>query len=104
MDVEATRINCLTAGRPTGAMVPISFDSDREILDAALPAIGLTAPADARVLWIRNTLHLAEVECSAAYWEEARGRADLEIVSERRDLVFDTQGNFVPFEPALAAS
>ncbi len=103
MDVEATRINCLTAGRPTGAMVPISFDSDREILDAALPAIGLTAPADARVIWIRNTLHLAEVECSAAYWEEARERADLEIISERRELVLDTQGNFVPFEPALAA-
>ena len=86
-----------------GAMVPISFDSDRELLDAALPAIGLTAPVDARVLWIRNTLHLAEVECAAAYWDEAQEREDLEIVSERRGIVFDVEGNFVPFEPALAA-
>ena len=103
MDVAATRTNCLTAGRPMGAMIPISFDSDRELLDTALPAIGLTAPVDARVLWIPNTLHLAEVECSAAYWDEAQQREDLEIVSDRREFVFGAEGNFVPFEPALAA-
>lgn len=103
MDVEATRVNCLTAGRPMGAMVPISFDSDRELLEASLPLAGLTDPRDARVLWIRDTLHLAEVECSAAYWDEASERQDLEIISGRRDFVFDSSGNFVPFEPALSA-
>lgn len=103
MDVEATRVNCLTAGRPMGAMVPISFDTDRQLLDASLPAIGLTRPEDARVLWIRNTLLVAEVECSAAYWDEAREREDLEIISERRKFVFDATGNFVPFEPAMSA-
>ena len=54
---------------------------------------GLTEPPDARIVWIRNTLDLAEVECSQAYLEEARARPDLEILTEPRDLPFDSAGN-----------
>ena len=35
---------------------------------------------DAKLLWIRDTLHLAEVECGEAYLAEARSRPDLEIL------------------------
>ena len=58
-----------------------------------LSQIGLTEPPEAKLLWIRNTLDLAEVECSAAYLNEARGRDDLEILSDPRPLPFDTGGN-----------
>jgi len=93
MNVTATRINCLTGGHPTAAMLPLDYASDREILDAALPTIGLTDPPHARFLWIRNTLDVREVECSEAYLEEARGRSDLDVVAEPRPLPFDAQGN-----------
>ena len=92
MDVDATRTNCLTGGHVTGAMIPIHYRTDREILDAALPIIGLTAPIDAKLMWIRNTLEVAEVECSSAYFDEARTRDDLEIVSDPRPLPFDASG------------
>ena len=59
------------------------------MFDAALSVIGLTQPPDARVMWIRDTLHLAEVECSAAYWAEAQGRSDLTVLTEPRELGFD---------------
>ena len=55
--------------------------------------IGLRSPAEARILWIRNTLQLAEAECSATFLEEAGSRPDLEIVSELRPLPFDGEGN-----------
>ncbi len=55
-------------------MLPLDFETDREMLDAALPTIGLAEPPDAKLLWIDNTLDLAEVECSAAYLDEARAR------------------------------
>ena len=42
-------------GTAAGAMIPIHYGTDREVLDAALPLIGLTDPPDARLLWIRNT-------------------------------------------------
>ena len=97
-DVNATRINCLTGGTTSGAMLPLNYDTARELLDVALPSIGLIEPVDSRILWIRNTLQLAEVECSAAYWNEAQEREDLDVTTEKRDFEFDSDGNFVPFE------
>jgi hypothetical protein len=93
IDPVKTRINCLTSGNVAACMLPCDFETDQEILDAALPTIGLTAPIDAKILWIRNTLALAEVECSQKYWNEARERSDLEVLTELRELPFDASGN-----------
>lgn len=92
MDNYATRTNCLTGGASVGAMIPVHFASDREVLDAMLPLIGLTDPPDARLMWIANTLDVSELECSVAYLDEARDRDDLEILSDPRPLPFDDQG------------
>jgi uncharacterized protein (DUF362 family) len=97
MDVQATRINALTGGHPTAAMLPLDYPTDREILDAALPTIGLAEPPDARLMWIHNTLDVAEVECSVAYMEEAQRRGDLEIVVPPRPLPLDREGNLPRF-------
>ena len=103
IDLRITKINCLTGGHPTGAMLPVHYDTERETLDAALSVVGLVQPPEARILWIRDTLHLAEVECSAGYWNEAQSRGDLEVLTDPREIVIDAEGNFVSFEPALAA-
>jgi hypothetical protein len=93
VNVEITRINCLTAGHAPAAMLPLDYANDRAAIEAALPTIGLTSPENAKMLWIKNTLELGEVECSAAYLEDARKRADLEILTAPRPLVFDAAGN-----------
>lgn len=95
-DWKITKINCLTGGHPTGAAIPAHYETDREVLAHALSTVGLVEPPEARVLWIRDTLHLAEVECSAAYLSQARERADLEILTPLRPLPFDAEGNLVP--------
>jgi hypothetical protein len=92
-DVKITRINCLTGGHPTAAMLPLDYSTDREILDNALPTIGLTDPPHAKLMWAHNTLEVAEVECSVAYLDEARQRKDLEIVQDPRPLPLDSAGN-----------
>ena len=103
-NVEITRINCFTGGHAVGAMTPVDYETDREILTRALPTIGLTEPQDAKLMWIRNTLEVAEVECSAAYWDEAQGRDDLEILSEVRPLPFDEQGHLPDMETLKIAA
>ena len=55
--------------------------------------IGLGEPPEARLLWIRNTLDLTEVECSSAYREQTRRRDDLEILTGLRPLPLDPAGN-----------
>jgi len=92
-DFEITRLNAIVATHVSGAMPPLDYETDREILDLALGAIGLVEPADAKLLWIRNTLELSEMECSAAYLEEARTRDDLEILTDPRPLPLDADGN-----------
>ena len=74
MDVHATRTNALTGGHGTAAMIPLDYETDAEILNRALVSVGLTQPQNAKLLWIKNTLELAEVECSSAFLPEARER------------------------------
>jgi hypothetical protein len=93
VDQQVTLTNCLTGGHATAAMTPVHFVSDQELLIQVLPQIGLTEPDDAKVMWIRNTLELAEVECSAAYLSEVRDRDDLELLTDPRPFEFDTSGN-----------
>ncbi len=97
MDKHKTWTNALTSGHMSCVMAPLDYETDREILDAALPTIGLTEPPDAKILWIKNTLELTEVECSAAYFSEARERDEIEVISPLRDLPLDAAGNLPIF-------
>lgn len=95
MDKHYTRTNCLTAGHVTAAMLPLDYETDREMLAAALGAIGYVKPENAKLMWIRNTLDVAEVECSAAYLPQIRERIDLEMIKPPRALPFEANGNLV---------
>ena len=92
-DLAPMRLNALISGHVSAAMIPLDYETDREMLEAALSTIGMAAPPDAKLLWIHNTLRLGEVECSAAYLDEARDRDDLEILIEPHELPFDAAGH-----------
>ena len=96
-DAKATRLNCLAAGMPTLAAAPIDFETDREILDAALTLIGLNVPEKARIVWIRNTSCIVEFECSEPYLEEVQHWKDLSVLSPLHPLDFDPHGNLRDF-------
>jgi hypothetical protein len=96
MNYRATVINCLTAGYPEGAFTPVHFDSDREVLDAALAIIGQRGPEEARVLRIRNTLTVDELEVSEACLAEP-AQTRFTRAGPPRPLTFDAAGNL----PAL---
>jgi hypothetical protein len=96
MNYRATVINCLTAGYPEGAYLPVQFETDREVLDAALAIIGTRSAEEARVLRIRNTLHVEEIEVSEACLDVREGRTDLTPLEAPRAVAFDTQGNLAP--------
>ncbi len=93
MDYAATRLNCVTAGHPTGAMLPIWYDTDREVVEAALATIGRTPPEQAKVLHITDTLHLTELLASEAYAPAFAGRPDLKVLSGPEPMRFDDAGN-----------
>ena len=93
MDTYATRTNCLTGGHATGAMPPLDYETDREMLEHAYQVVGLVDPEESRLLWIHNTLEVTELECSAAYWEQAKEADNLEILSDPRPMPVGDDGN-----------
>ncbi|MDX1926096.1 MAG: [Fe-S]-binding protein [Pirellulaceae bacterium] len=93
MDMQLVRMNCITAGHITAAMIPLDFPSDLEALRIGCQLAGYIEPDRVPILWITDTLHLEEVECSEAYWQAARERADLKILREPTPLAFDANGD-----------
>ncbi len=98
LDRRATATNALTALSLQGAKVPISFDSDREALAAALASLPGAAPGRARVARIRDTLSLEWLEVSEALAAELAGRADLELFGPATPWEFDPAGNLPPLD------
>ena len=93
VDQVKTRINCITGGHPTGGMMPMVFDTDREVIEAALSTVGLVEPQDSRVIQITNTLHVGELLVSEAYQSRFAERPDLTVVSGPSPMEFDADGN-----------
>jgi hypothetical protein len=96
MNYRATVINCLTAGYPEGAFIPVHFETDREVIEAALAIVGLRSPEEARVLHIRNTLVLEELDASGACLSEP-SQTSFSVLGQPRPMEFDEKGNL----PAL---
>jgi len=97
MDYRATVINCVTAAHPEGAVTPVYYETDREVIDAALSTIGLQPPEECRVVRIKNTLHVGEVHVSETCRADIAGRADVEILGGDHELAFDSSDNLLPF-------
>ena len=92
---NAAGINCMTGNAPSGAAVPVHFPTDRECLDQALTTVGFVAPEKARVLRIRDTLHLGELLVSEAYGREVEARADLSMLEGPSDMTFDERDDLL---------
>jgi hypothetical protein len=96
MNYRATVINCLTAGYPEGATLPVYFDTDREVLDAALAIIGTRESQDARVMRIRNTMHLQDIEISEPCLQEPSRATTFAVQGTAQALRLNPDGNLPP--------
>lgn len=97
INYQAMYMNTITGISLEKAAVPMHFETDREAIEVALGSIGLTPPEESRIVRIRNTLHLDEVEVSEVYENDVRKRPDLEILEGPNPMIFDAQSNL----PAL---
>ena len=94
IDRQATYANALTATRPRGAMIPMWFPCDRESIEQALASTGMSDFANARVVRIRNTLHLQHMMVSEPLLADEHLK-DMSI-GKLEEVVFDDSGMLVP--------
>ncbi len=105
LDVASTYANVITAANLDGAAIPIVMNDDHDAIALAVKTVVRVKPADCRIVRIRNTLHLSEIEVSEPMLAEIRARPEsFEVLSEPRPLAFDAQGNLPPMADTIEAA
>ena len=97
IDWEPTYVNALTACSPAGPKLPTVLDTARDAVAVALACLGIERVEDIRVVRIKNTLRVGEVEISEACLPELAARPDLTPLGEPGPLTFDAKGALPPF-------
>jgi hypothetical protein len=96
IDYQPTFVNALTSGHPLVAKTPVFLPTDRDAITIALQTCGTIDTKKARVVRIKNTLHLEKMWISETLYEEVKDdpklQKTLEIVDEPREMQFDVLG------------
>jgi len=95
IDHHSTYMNAVTSSCPEAVRIPPYFKTDREVIQTALGTIGLVEPQNARIVHIRDTLHLEEMYISEAMLPQAKKLRDLSVIGKQRPLKFGRDGNLV---------
>ena len=64
VDLEMTYTNGMASGNPEGARIPVIAETEEEALRAAIQTCPHTDMNDPKIVRIRDTLHLSEIEIS----------------------------------------
>jgi hypothetical protein len=97
LDVPSTYANIITSCNLDGAAIPMIMNSDREAIQLAVKTVVRVKPQDCRIVRIRNTLQLAEMQISEPMLNELSGRPErFEAVSGPTPLAFDSNGALAP--------
>ena len=98
INFQETYINCVTALRPEGAKVPMTFECDKDAIEAAVSTCGIEDPDDMKIVWIKSTLDLEKVIVSDGYLDDLNGRDNFKQMSSSREITFDSSGNLPLFD------
>lgn len=93
MDKEATYANGLTSTVVAPTKIPTTLPNDMLAIKAAVKTSNVLDLSQVRLVRIKDTLHLGEIEISEALLPEAEAHPDVEILSQPAPMAFDTQGN-----------
>jgi len=105
LDLRATYINGLTSGigGVQRVRLPMLLPSDVDAICAGILTCGRGDPQNARVVRIKNTLELGEIDVSESLLGEVRAHPQLDVLSEPQPFQFDIDGNLERAEQTAAA-
>jgi hypothetical protein len=101
LDLEKTYTNALTAISLEKAAIPMSFETDRECIEACLNTIGMVRPEEARIIRIKNTAKLDTLSASRALEGDVTSNPNLKILKEWEPMAFDEENNLISVHPQI---
>jgi len=94
-DWTATYMNGLTSTVCAPTKTATTLETDELAIKAAVKTCNILNYNHCRMVRIRDTLHLGEIEISANLVEEARKHPEITILSEPYELDFDENGHLI---------
>ncbi len=93
MKFEHTYPNCLTSTIPISVKIPMVLKNDCHAIKTAIKTCNIPNREDVRLVRIKNTIQLGEIEVSQNLSGEVEKNPNLEIMSQPYDFSFDDNGN-----------
>ena len=93
IDYEKIYANGLTSTVVAPTKIPTTLENDREAIQAAIKTCNILDFTKVRLVRIKNTLQLAEIEVSEPMIPEVESNPNLNILSAPYDWEFDANGN-----------
>lgn len=93
IDVDCTYPNVVTSTVLCTPKIPLFAHSDRACIQIALKTCNYIDRDHPRVVHIKDTMRLEEIEISQAMLEEAQTNEHVQVLSEPQDWPFDEEGN-----------
>ena len=94
LDLEATYPNGITNTVVGEMKIPMIMQTDKEAVQLCIKTCNEIDKENPRVIRIRNTLRLDNIEISGALLEEAIAHPDIEVTGELHPMVFNEENNF----------
>ena len=95
IDFQSTYANVFTTTFLNRAYIPVVMESDREAIEAALSVQPFEKTERARIVRIKNTLDIGEIQISEALLEEFKHHPDIEPVGRAVEMAFDGEGRLL---------
>lgn len=95
IDRSATYLNCVTSGFVIRAAIPMTFPTDRDLVNGALKMLRLDDPSKLRMVAIRNTLHIEHLWVTEAIYDEIKDRPDISLTDQPYILQFADDGSWI---------
>ena len=97
IDMDALNINTITGVCPEMGKIPLTLKNDREAIRTAIKCVGVVPLEQLKIMRIKNTSLISDVDISQGYENELLQRNDLIRVEEKKPMAFDPSGNLDPF-------
>ena len=95
IDLNITAFNSVGSMTPEQGRIPVVMDSDKDAVNAALDSLGAIKHEESRIIHIRNTFFMEEMEVSLSLLKELSSRDSIRILSTAHPLNFSPKG-FLP--------
>jgi hypothetical protein len=101
IDIPSTYANIITSMNLDGGAIPIVMNTEREAIQLAVKTVVRVKPENCRIVRIRNTLEISQIQVSEPLLADVRSRPEhFQIASPAVAFAFDAEGRLAPLPAA----